>query len=611
MNTAAISNDYEKYRYSRIVDLCIYWAREEIGGGSSEDKRELESLLAECSEEPGVKEELGRGIKRLIRLTKDARECLWSDKSLYLTEEDVAYASILPEEYGISLKEIEEPGIAINLALRILDDAVYLHWALITLLPADLKDSVKNLVEEIDELVVSLTTDGQPPSHRLVPLNTLRRGRVDRIPEDLRFLFPWYEWHSSLPQCFLSVMAERMAGITCLDDESVKFDPGEMQILYDAIVNDDAMFIRIEGEALLWQELPKAFKEAWAWRLVRAAARYAARFTMPQKVLDAGAVGCAIRVACKAIIGRIPAVEWRLRAAFCGVGLTEEESLELLSPVEEEMNGGVLNEYGSVSKIISEWQLSKIKEDDLARNIFDDWLKDLEHVAEGGFVHLPAKSEYTLYHRLLISEEPGQWASLIMRIDKVYQMASWMFTRPESAISWFERILLRLLQSTGLEPLPLRLVPEGDLNDEETERQAPEERPLADVLPRAPLLLQEPTIGFGTSRIHFLLEDASRSLRERLGGVYFYWTCIAILGGDPPGTHKSQIRYQKLPISITPEDVGGDLSACQIVMLAISDNEKKLEQVLNQQEMPATEEGQLSRVYWVTYVKEFQPQENQ
>jgi hypothetical protein len=249
-------------------------------------------------------------------------------------------------------------------------------------------------------------------------------------------------------------------------------------------------------------------------RFLLAADEKAGKGEMPEIVVRAGMVGAACRLAVKAIRAKAETVDWKFRAGLCGLGLEDEERLRLMKPVESALReakrkNGVLKGFA--------WRIEAFPSyTALAESFFTDWLRDLESVAQEGFMPLPEIWNDYLYRRLLFDENPAPIANLIAGLDALRS----------SSLSRLARSLLEKLRDLPeYSSTPLSVVG-GELGSKDEKEERPQQPEQLDFL----LLTMPKVQEHCGKRIRDLLQEVEADKwRKALSDAgLFYWGGVGI-----------------------------------------------------------------------------------
>ena len=227
------------------INLLILWGREHLFGRLDLDddmkilEAELHKILdinnSDFISDKDISDFEARIANSLVNLKSELTLNLNSREA-----EDSDYG-LVPDE----VFEIDPENIYCRVVrdLQILDDIVYLNHAFHCFPNISRYTNIKKRVSKILDHVVA---DEPPPVLRLIPLNALRRNFIHAISEDIRYLFPWYEKFSELPENSLDLLFLGIAGIINVSDE---LNYGHLNALWAEMQDDQPLLKEILKKA--------------------------------------------------------------------------------------------------------------------------------------------------------------------------------------------------------------------------------------------------------------------------------------------------------------------------------------------------------------------------
>jgi hypothetical protein len=397
-----------------ILELCIQWGQAHLIGGDLDETEILEQIeLAFRSVVNETDPTLENLLTEFESQVDEALEELSDNLTLALDPDAASEA-----EYGLlsqDVTEIEEPSdpyfyACIRSYLQTLDNTIYLCDAVLHFAPFKNKPLLQERICDLAERTVVEC----PPSYRLIPLNPMRRSTLQGLPERVHYLFPWYTEWCNVPNNALSLLADHLAGNPVPETEMKEED---LQILWREIESDEPMREHIVSHASTIRNLPEAMHQAFTIRWLLAAKDAELENEIPEAVIKADMVGAAIRVAVESILNGASPFEWRFRAGFCGVGLTDKQRFNILKPIELTIKeaGGV--NWQNSGHLVQQWVQNKLSDQNFGEAIFKDWIHDLNKAAFHSFI--PLFSEETIYWWLLRMDDPLPLAQAIRGLDDV------------------------------------------------------------------------------------------------------------------------------------------------------------------------------------------------
>ncbi len=363
------------------ISLLMLWGRTHFFHPADESLPDIEkafqSLIDSAEEQNSI---LDQGVSRLEARVEEALAELESDLTLNLDPDeamDAGYGLIFSEDQDF---QPENTYQRIVCALQSLDDVVYLNHALHHFPKPEAWDKSwgKNK-EKILDLLDRIVTDDLPWTMRLIPLNALRRDFIENVPEEKRYLFPWYEEFCTLPENALMELSLAIAGEILPEAEGISQE--DLNLMWVEIQNDHELLEQVLETAAIIRSIPRAMKMAYAIRWIEAANKAAAVLRMPETVSEAGAVTVAIHVIAKMIIEKkLDAA--RFYAGFCGLGLERAQRIKLLKPFETRLKNNELDLSQPPFDLLQKWESGQLSDHELANTMLDDWREKLVVEAE-------------------------------------------------------------------------------------------------------------------------------------------------------------------------------------------------------------------------------------
>lgn len=268
-------------------------------------------------------------------------------------------------------------------AVQILDNAVFLAEAAESFPGAHLLSD--SLLERIDDLLHQVTGDRSPPAARLIPLNDWRREYLRLIPDELRYLFPWYTAWADLPADLLDLLAEHWEAVSAGRTDALAVETDALNALLAEIRSDDALLRRLQDDAQLLHLLPRVAAESLPLRLL--ALRHA-EISGRRPAPDVGPVGlyaAACRMMEAPVRTRAEQTERMLLAALCAPYPDDARRLALLGEVERNLNGrgGLWVSGAEALEALDLWEGGGMADAALADRLWTAWTQRLRTAAAG------------------------------------------------------------------------------------------------------------------------------------------------------------------------------------------------------------------------------------
>lgn len=224
---------------STPLDLLIRWGEAHLIHGPEEG--DSGSIPENWHTQPSAWEQVKNELTTHEALVEQALRWLTGPETLHLDEAD----------WPIVRRHLSR-----------FDESVFLIEALERIpgagsLPADMHQRA--------EAIIDMLTDHESAWLRLIPLNRHRRKALDPIPSDARYLFPWYEAWSDLPEDTFGILVDRW--VDRWDDigdlrPSFGGEAGEaISILIQELHRDPALLNRLHQDVRIFQSVKAAATE--------------------------------------------------------------------------------------------------------------------------------------------------------------------------------------------------------------------------------------------------------------------------------------------------------------------------------------------------------------
>jgi len=270
-----------------------------------------------------------------------------------------------------------------QLCLTILDIGIFFSVAF-----DDVSDRFSEKINNIaNDIRDRITIDTIPSTLRLIPLNGLRQEIKDSLPEDTICYFPWYDEWTELPIDTFDTIAVNwkdfsMAGTKTANDLSVNLEYLKY-FIYELTI-DKELFRYIKRQAKFHIAMKYAVKNSISIRLFLICKKQAANYPITNQIQNKGLLGSAYNVICtvyRSLTDELDRLERLFLSAFCGPYLEDKQRMELFSDIEKqlpEINPASIKSGSPLESLYNWWQ-QKISDTKMAENIFTYWLKMLNN----------------------------------------------------------------------------------------------------------------------------------------------------------------------------------------------------------------------------------------
>jgi hypothetical protein len=363
-----------------------------------DDNNEIFEILIEWGKThliiPGFENhlhELRKYFELTITNTKDFKKLLLN----YINEleNEVKNAiNILSNIELITASEGDEIWVEAEESFFILDKTNYLKETLYNLLTKDERQNLNqsfNKLKQIEINIVEWLYDSEFSALRFTVLNKVRKAYLDIIPEEKKYLFPWYDLFSEYDENTISTVIDNYH----LFGEKTKnilekLIPNTSEIAFE-LKQDKKLLSVIENEYLTKDSIDKAFSKRSSLRLLQISCVVAPSYQISEHLEKVGLVRVAIKLIHDnedPLMNYYNRIYWLFLSAFCGPDLEEKWRLYFLEKVEKLIKNVNIEdievEVGKILNPLKLWFNNEIEDQQLAEISFAHWLNLLETKAE-------------------------------------------------------------------------------------------------------------------------------------------------------------------------------------------------------------------------------------
>lgn len=264
-------------------------------------------------------------------------------------------------------------------ALRILDLTVFLAEA-IEYFPGS-EQIPETSRQNAESLLQYVTIDRELSYPRLIPLNSRRVEILKKIPENARWLFPWYTVWSEIPEDFADALSDWRGRFSPERLRSAVPDKDLAGALLADVISDSALLAGIKKDARLFGTLADVGENSLALRIFAMRERHAGD---PER--EAGAQKALESLAANAVVspetgtGRL---ERLFLTAFCALGLDKKKRIEIFEYTVKAI-GRFPESNHDIFGHIRSWETGEIGENRFVEKIRRRWESALlGEIAEG------------------------------------------------------------------------------------------------------------------------------------------------------------------------------------------------------------------------------------
>lgn len=454
---------------------------------------------------------------------------------------------------GEATLDVEEAYEATLQALNTLDAVVFLWEAVCSYREAEINGDI---VSRVGKLLEKVTFEEPPSGLRLTPLNEIRRQKIEIIPEEQRYLFPWYSNWAELPTDTLQVIVEQWDSLAQGRMMIGHLEPELIPAILAAVKEDQELFNHLREAARIPKILAQALNKSPALRLYTIGQVYAGRFLVPNLVLKYGLESLSNEIIKNLSEGLYTDLERNFCRAFCSPMDDEGERLRLFKKIEKEVSELLSQprwDLGSLSprlrRLIS-WFQGSLTDQALAEQVFSEWIRDLYQAAWKKRVRELFISVSERAHRILNQIFPGPVsipASARAFLGRGAEVPIYYEDAP-----FFLSFMRPVVEERSVFEL----------------KENPVEMPLKEVQGQFSLLVSNPEI------------PEYHKLYQFLQQVRFYWVGWVFKEGQEPYKipEDKPIGLGGFPCFSLPKD------RYHLVILAVSTEQKKLEELVKRVE---------------------------
>ncbi len=273
----------------------------------------------------------------------------------------------------ITVDTIISESDSVVTALNELDQLIFLSES-IEFYPHE--DSIPEILKlKTEDLLQLMTIDREVSYLRLIPLNQWRRQVLDQIPDQSRFLFPWYcEW-VDLPETIFDTLSDHKAdNLTETIRSILPIDFAKDMFLTD--LNADRMLLeKIRKDVIHFTALSGAIEESYSIRLFIISNDESEKRKVHDPLRQKGIEAAALHFINTPAGPEHERIEQFFLTAFCGTFLDDKQRLDSLYHMEimlKQLDEGLINSSVIIKKFYS-WTKGNLTDNELTDQIFDLW----------------------------------------------------------------------------------------------------------------------------------------------------------------------------------------------------------------------------------------------
>lgn len=356
----------DEYLYSPVVDALLEWGKTRLlFPGHDEYLMQIRESLFSVAVVDAEKE-LTSGLSGIIDSVSHSKNALADPALITATPDDAIWT------------EAER-------AFFLFDQLVFLREAVVHLLPDYNKGLVKKFLPDLDRILSGISSwlygSEKFSPLRLTVLNELRKAHLENIPEERRYIFPWYDLfveHDAPIDWMIDnfdILQESVHG------KSIPNETKENINLYVAELNYDRELAHvIEAEFRLSRSIEKIVADNLSVRLFALCKIAATKYLVPEIVEKAGLIGTAYLLISKMPLNTVGnCATLLLQAAFCGPALSDAQRLDAFSWVDRKFKDISSDDFGTnpILDSLKGWSNGKVEDELFAKTLFNSWMDRL------------------------------------------------------------------------------------------------------------------------------------------------------------------------------------------------------------------------------------------
>ncbi len=272
-----------------------------------------------------------------------------------------------------------------NRALNAFDRVLFIWVAASHVLKTESASFVNSAEKAYQQLTEWLVRGNDFSLLRLVPMNKWRNERVKRIPEENRFLYPWYTGLSEISDETIDLISENWSLIVSDGYNALSFVPEENRaIVWDYLNRDNGLKSALDMQNRFEKAIIKALDKSCALRLLHLSSIHTATRVAPENYSATGLLNIAYTVLTDRIEKKVSGdmlisalnsadSEKAFLAAFCGPGLSKSKRLEIFKKTEKHIKEKGFGRSDSLFATFFQWSNHSLSDNIFAGFMFSFW----------------------------------------------------------------------------------------------------------------------------------------------------------------------------------------------------------------------------------------------
>lgn len=356
------------------------------------------------------------------------------DTAVVETEQMIKEARrVLSDRALITADEGDEIFYQSQEALDAFDRINFLYTAIKEFLKPSEHSIAVQALEKLDKMmgeVLSWLDDSNWSSLRLTTINSYRKELLEKIPQEQRYLFPWYEVFVEYDEDIIEVLIQNYDCLLEKDkcDRLPQILQDNLRELLFEITKDEELLSTIKERHVLHKKILEAVSLRSSLALLHLSEKKAIDFPVSDIVASKGMVRLSrilIQNAIQTISNEAEKIYWLYLSAFCGPDLTDRQRLELLDFVERKIKDinvqSIDTQIALILNPLKQWLEGRDNDEWLTKFSYERWNGMLE-----GEARKIAQTEYE------IDEAVEQFWS---KIQELKRQPIWLSELIESIIA--------------------------------------------------------------------------------------------------------------------------------------------------------------------------------
>lgn len=297
---------------------------------------------------------------------------------------------VLSSREFIGTAEGEEIWYKAKDALNAFDRVIFLNKAITELINDFVKEEA---IKHLDNIMLDIFfwfDDSEWSALRLTAINNYRKEILKKIPEEHRYLFPWYEVFVEYGEDLIEVLIQNYNDILegKIENLPITLQNNLGEVLFE-LFKDEELLFTIKQQHILHKKILEVYSQRNSLTLWRLSEKAALDYHISTEVANIGLIRISthiIQTALQKMSSEAEKVYWMFLSAFCGPDLDDNQRLQLLDVVEKKIGNinvqNINGEVGRVLALLKQWFEGKNNDMWLVSAAYETWNKMLQEEAK-------------------------------------------------------------------------------------------------------------------------------------------------------------------------------------------------------------------------------------